>query len=179
MKMTQIDIDLDVYKALEAHRTSFNEPHNSILRRLLDIENNVKNEWVVLESDDGGERRSRRGGTYELKLLSTTVRCSSLKEVLKECLLRVESQKSGFLDKLSNYVSPRSGRHIVARQRTGVHPESPQLAQYAERLNDMWWFDTNISRGTCVRYLETIGRVAEIDPPQLIADVALSNELDD
>lgn len=159
----QIAVDLDVYKAIEAKRLSFDEPHNAILRRVLGLGSKPNS----LRSDDR-VRASRRGGEYELQIFGETVAVSSLKEVVRTALLKIEERKPGFIaNTLARHQTPR-GRRIVALTADEIYPGNPQLVRHAERLNSKWWFDTNISRRACQRYLTTMSILADIDPPILL-----------
>jgi hypothetical protein len=161
MSMTQISIDLDVYKALEARRLSFDEPHNAILRRELEIDGPAP---VVRRP--GHERMLRTSGDYELTVLGERIAVRSLREALSTALLKIESHQPGFLEKLSQRRT-RRGRRIVARRPEDIYPNRPQLVEHAARLNEEWFFDTNISRRACERYLGMIGLVASIEAPLL------------
>ena len=154
-------IDLDVYKALEAKRESFEEDYNAILRRLLSL--------VPSSSEQSKERPrvSRSSGDYLLYVLGGEIGVRSVREALRTALLKIESAKPGSLDKLSGRQT-KKGRRIVARKAEDIYPNRPQLLQYAAELNSEWYFDTNISRTTCERYLEIIGSVAGIQAPRLV-----------
>lgn len=161
MAFTHIPIDLDVYKALEANRISFDEPHNLILRRILGVRGTAPE-----QSPPDRERSLRSSGEYDLRILDETVRVRSLREALSTALLRVEGAQPGFLEKLTGRPTAR-GRRIVARKPEDIYPNKPQLIQHAARLNSEWYFDTNISRRACERYLVTVGLVAGIETPTL------------
>jgi hypothetical protein len=161
MAFTNIPIDLDVYKALEVRRVSFDEPHNTILRRVLGIQGSPP-VGPILER----ERAMRSSGDYELTILGKTKKVRSLREALSTALLDVEASQPGFLEKLTRRPTTR-GRRIVAHTPEEIYPGRPQLLEHAVRLNRDWYFDTNVSRKACERYLVTIGLVANIETPQL------------
>ena len=161
MSTTQISIDLDVYKALEARRLSFDEPHNAIMRRVLEIAG--PSPAVRLP---GRERMLRTSGDYEMTVLGESIGVRSLREALSTALLKIEVHQPGFLEKLSERRT-RRGRRIVARKPEDIYPNRPQLVEHAARLNEEWFFDTNISRRACERYLGLIGLVASIEAPVL------------
>ena len=161
MSSKQISIDLDVHKALESHRISFDETYNSILRRALRVDS-----FEPPARPQYRQRHSRKGGEYVLVVLWEKMPAQSLKEALARALRKIEKIQPGFLEKLSREKTSR-GRQIVARTPEEIYPGRPQLVTYAQRLNDDWWFDTNISRRGCQRYLDIIGKIAGIDPPQL------------
>ena len=110
---------------------------------------------------------TRSSGDYELTILGQTKKVRSLKEALSIALLDVEASQRGFLEKLTRRPTTR-GRRIVARTREEIYPGRPQLLQHAARLNADWYYDTNISRNACQRYLMTIGSVANIETPRLL-----------
>jgi hypothetical protein len=167
MAFTDIPIDLDVYKALEMRRISFGEPHNAILRRILGITalatvESIPERAMLPER----ERAMRSSGDYEVTILGKTKKVRSLREALSTALLDVEASQLGFLEKLTRRPTTR-GRRIVARTPEQIYPRNPQLVPHAARLSGEWYFDTNISRKACERYLVTIGQVANIETPQL------------
>jgi hypothetical protein len=161
MDYTNIRVDLDVYKALEARRSSFNETHNAILRRALSLTSPVP-----LDSKKS-MRFSRVSGNYTLQVLGERVAVRSIREALFTTLLKVEADQPGFLENLSERMTTK-GRRIVARKPEDIYSKRPQLKQYAVQLNSEWYFDTNISRRACERYLEIIGEVAGIKTPLLL-----------
>jgi hypothetical protein len=164
MTVTPIPIDLEVYKALEAKRISFNEPHNAILRRILGIGSASS---LLPEASSERLRTSRASGDYELRVMGKTIKVRSLREALSTTLLTVEADQPGFLDRLTERRTTR-GRRIVARSPADIYPNRPQLEQYAAPLTSEWLFDTNISRKACERYLVIVGLVANIETPRLL-----------
>lgn len=161
MAFNQIAIDLEVFKALEARRQSFEEPHNTILRRVLGIEGTPP-----INRPPDRERVLRASGTYEVSVLGETIRAKSLREALSAGLLKIEAAKPGFLEALTKRPTTR-GRRIVARRPEEIYPNKPQLEQHAARLNADWYFDTNISRRACERYLALAALVANVETPVL------------
>ncbi len=157
--MKQIDVDLDVHKAIEARRLSFGETENQILRRVFEIGMPAT---VSVRGVEPRERPSRRGGNYKSKLFGKEITSGSLKEVLKAAMLGIESQNPGFLEKLGGHRTVR-GRRIVARKPEELYPGKPQLVENcAERLDSKWWFDTNVSFNQTRRYLRAIADIAGI-----------------
>jgi hypothetical protein len=154
-----IHIDLDVHKALEAHRSAFHEEYNTILRRLLSLPS--------LEQPQERLRPSRSSGDYLLCLLGEEIEVKSVRGALRTALLELDSARPSFFDKLSKRQT-KKGRRIVSRKPEEIYPNRPQLFKYAAELKPGWYFDTNISRTTCERYLEIIGSVAGIQAPRLV-----------
>ncbi len=163
MSLTPIPVDLDVYKALEANRRTFDEPHNSILRRLL----NLNGDGPVESPSADRVRSSRTTGDYILEIGGEKIRVRSIREALSSALLKIEALRPGFFEKLTNRPTTR-GRRIVARSPGDVYPNKPHLATHAAPLNGEWYFDTNISRRACERYLVIAALVAGIPSPRLL-----------
>lgn len=162
MSRQAIEIDIDVYKAIEARRISFAETQNEILRRQFDIgaDRNSSPSGGLPRSTLGDKKR-RRSGTYLVTWTGGEVSGVSLKDVLKKTILAQEKRAPGFLETLSRHRTSR-GRRIVARKPEELYPGNPQLVeQGAERLDGRWWLDTNISTGQCQRYLDVVGELSK------------------
>ena len=54
---------------------------------------------------------------------------------------------------------------MIAKSPEGVYPQSPQLAEFAEKLDSKWWFDTNVGREQVAAYLRTMAKLARL--PQI------------
>ena len=165
MTMMNIPIDLEVYKALESKRISFNEAHNVILRRIVDVRGS-------LEIADSLRRSPspRVSGHYVVELLGERLEVRSIRDALGEALKFIEQKKPGFFEKLTMRPTTK-GRRIVARKREDIYTKS-HLVGFAAPLTPGWFFDTNISRRACERYLAIAAMVAEIDIPRLHEDVS-------
>lgn len=151
-----IEIDLDVNRAIETGRVSFDETHHAILRRLLGIEPRP-----VGVASRPKVRSPRSSGAYSTMVANRPVEANSLKELLRRVILVCAEGRPGFLDALAQS-STRRGRHIIADSPEGVYPQSPQLVEYAERLNSAWWFDTNIGKGQLSAYFKVIAKLARL-----------------
>ena len=141
-----IEIDLEVYKAIEVKRSSFAQKQNDILRELLDLHP----AWAPVErtlfQKEEGTTRKRITGDYDFLLFGTRHHSSSLKDSYLKCLVELGQQESGFFEKLSK-VEISAARRIIAKEPEELFIKSPHLAKdYAERLNDKWWVDINISQ---------------------------------
>jgi hypothetical protein len=148
----QIEIDLDVNRELEVRRMSFDETPNQILRRSFNLDR------AVLKGNTAPSppvRQTRRTGAYQTKILGLEITGMNLKEILRKALLAAEGQQAGFIEKLSRHRTSR-GRHIVGRKPEEIYPGKPQLHHCAERLDQRWWFDTNVSFNQAQRYLGVI-----------------------
>jgi hypothetical protein len=124
--MKQIEIDLDVSREIEVARLSFSETENDILRRLLRIG------WSEGSSVSRPEEQigQRSTGTFSF--------------TYKRLLLLIHADNSDFLSELAEQ-PVRRGR-IVSKDKQALYQTSPHLAeQYAEKLTDDYWYDTNLS----------------------------------
>lgn len=150
--MKAIDIDIEVHRAIEAGRLEFEESPNKILRRLLGIDIGP----IVPRS-----RVERSSGAYSTVLGTTTIEANGLKELLRRAILSGEKIRPGFVAALSSTPTPR-GRHIVANTPEGIYPKHPHLVTYAARLNDEWWYDSNVGRGQVASYLRKFARMLKL-----------------
>lgn len=154
--MKNIEIDLDVSKTIEAGRIGFEESPNQILRRLLGIDARPKNAGIRPVP-----RTPRSSGAYSTTLGSATIEANSLKELLRRAILLSDKIEPGFIERLSRQPT-RRGRYIVARQATALYPKSPQLAEYGERLDSEWWYDTNVGRTQVSAYLRQFAQLLNL-----------------
>lgn len=145
--MKSIEIDLDVHRAIENGRLSFEESENDVLRRLLGIDVRRPAE------SRPAPRLPRSSGAYSTHVGEKMIEANSLKELLRRVLLELERRWPGFLSSLAGQATPR-GRHIVSGTAQGLYPNAPHLAGLAEKVNDSWWFDTNVSRRQVEAYLK-------------------------
>lgn len=151
MKRT-IEIDLEVNKIIEANRQSFEETENSILRRLLRID-------PAAPSLIPKVRPPRSSGAYSTVVGKRPIEANSLKELLRRTILVLEAAAPGFIKRLSERTTPK-GRKIVAREPAQLYPRSPQLTEYAEKLADGWWYDTNVGRRQVAAYMRLFAEMA-------------------
>lgn len=142
---TKIAIDLDVYRAIENRRTSFDQSHNAILREMLELP-------TVEPNAVRRDRRPRRTGTYAFSLRGARFEAGNLREAYTRCLLKLGERDPQFFERLSRLDTKR--RRIVAANPTDLYLRRPELAEkYAARLTGPWWVDTNLSRKQCERRL--------------------------
>jgi len=161
--MTTIEIDLDVYKGIEARRISFDESHNDILRGDYGVHGIAHRAAAQIGAlPIGRAKQSRRSGNYAAAWLGGDVRATSLKSLLKGTILELAKSRPGFIDELSKHRTSR-GRRIVARKAEELYPNNPQLVEHgAEQLDSRWWYDTNVSTGQCSKYLAVIGELSGV-----------------
>lgn len=139
MDTTTIKIDIDVYRAIEARRTTFSQSHNAILREIFTLP-----ETLQRVSDPP----KRRTGTYGFIMLGERVEEGSLKAAYLACLLKMAELDPQFLERLSEKTT--KARRIVAREPRELYLRKPELSEkYASRLTGHWWVDTNLSQQQC------------------------------
>jgi hypothetical protein len=154
--MKTIDIDLDVYKAIENGRTSFEEGANEILRRLLRID-----PARAATGTTTRPRLPRSSGAYSTLIAGHAIEANSLKELLRRVILQSEKLQPGFVDQLA-LQRTQKGRRIVASSAADLYPRAPQLAEYADRLNAEWWYDTNVGRNQVASYFKLFARLLNL-----------------
>lgn len=152
--MKSIEIDLDVNRAIENGRSTFEEDHNAILRRLLGLDSAPSG-----KASRPRLRLPRSSGAYSTVIDGRPIEANSLKELLRRVILACSKGRRTFLRTLSE-TPTRRGRHIIARSPEAVYPETPHLVEYAEKLDDQWWYDTNVGRDQVAAYFKVIAKLA-------------------
>ena len=149
---TQIKIDLELHKLIEAKRTSLAQTQRDIIVAALSGSRPADEDQTAIVPSM--TRASRSRGKYGFDLFGKSYTEGSLKSVLKTVYLEIEDRQPGFIDKLSHYRTER-GRRLTARTPHEVYPGRPQLVEQgcAEKLANGWWFDTNVSAVATKRYL--------------------------
>jgi antitoxin VapB len=111
-------------------------------------------------------RQTRSSREYSLHLLGEEIKVRTLGEALSTTLLKLESAKPGFLDKLSK----RQTKRIIAHKPEDLFQNRPDLtSKYAYRLgNSEWYFKGLMSAEACATFLEEIASVAGIEEPRLV-----------
>jgi hypothetical protein len=170
--MKQIEIDLDVHRAIENGRTSFEEHENDILRRLLGIDSKR-----LGEPNRPRLRQPRSSGAYSVMIGKDPIEANSLKELLRRVILKGEKIRAGFIADLARVPTAR-GRHIVAISPEALYPKSPQLLEYAEKLNGEWWYDTNVGRYQVLSYLKIIAGMLNLPSLPAISKRSEKSTLD-
>jgi len=150
--MKQIEIDLDVNRAIENARIGFDESHNQILRRLLAIDGRPARQPGATPAI---ARAPRSSGAYSTVLGNMPIEANSLKELLRRVILKGDRMKPGLIEELAGLPTAR-GRYVVARTREGLYPRTPQLVDYAEALRQGWWYDSNVGRGQVLAYFRVV-----------------------
>lgn len=139
--MTQIEVTLATYKAIEAARLSFSESHDEIVRRVM------ASRRIPRTSD--GRRQSlpatRRRGNISVQLFGRCVDVANLKGGYIAILNSLARHKPSLFELLSHQGTRR--RRWIARDAAGLYLESPHLAEdHALAIGGDWFIDTNLSR---------------------------------
>ncbi|MAK63656.1 MAG: hypothetical protein CMF75_02765 [Maricaulis sp.] len=161
-----IELDLGLYKALEAHRASLEESQADILRRVLATASPpaepvppsrpIPRDWL-----DPEETTGRQTGRYQLRLHDKSYFAGSQKSAYRLALIWLERTRPGLLSLLSQEGTGR--RRVVARSPEALYPRSPQLTKHAEKLCDDWYVDVNLSREQKLARIKTACRLAGLE----------------
>ena len=150
--MRQVEIDIDVHRAIEAERQNFQESDNAILRRLLRIDRSIPG------VASPRPRLPRSSGAYSVVIENRPLEGNSLKELLGAVLGHLRDTHGGSMARIA--ASPRrGGRHVVATSPEALYPRSPHLVEFAVPLDDQWWFDGNVSRAQVGSILVELSRM--------------------
>lgn len=154
---TTIEIDIDVHRAIEARRVTFDQSPNDILRTVFRVSEAAPGPSGTMPPTPSTTRRT---GKFPYTLLGERNEGKSHKEVYIGCLRKLAARDPQFLERLS--AESTRGRRIVARTPSDLYISSPGLSEknHHFRLTDEWWVDTNLSSQTIYRRLETACEVA-------------------
>lgn len=164
---TTVKIDIDVHRAIEARRVTFDQSPNDILRKVFGLPD---------AAPDPSES-TRRTGRFPYTLLGEKTEGTSLKEVYMSCLRKLAARDPRFLKRLSKAAT--RGRRIVARTPDALYISTPELSRknLHSRLTGEWWVDTNLSRPMYARRLEIACEVAGLRyGVDLVLDFAIAWE---
>ena len=171
---TQINIDIDVYRAIEARRSEFDQSHNDILRTVFGLRTDKHHVSVpsmgqkpaephTVDSTllGAGDTKTRRTGLFTVELLGDNFNKYSLKDAYLLCLRLLSKLDPDFMENLSK--KETRARRIVAQRKEDLYKNNPRLAEeFAVRLLEGWWVDTNLSRNQIQNRLKAACEVAGI-----------------
>lgn len=145
IEIREIDIDVDVHRAIERARVSFGESENDILRRLLLAPRGSKAAPPRSEAAPKPARTEpRRRGLWTVEIGGRKIPAANLKHAYRTLLRELDASHPHFLESFA--AEQARGRRFVARSPAGLYGRSPHLARrHAERLADGWYFDSNLS----------------------------------
>ncbi len=156
--LAQIEVSLATFKAIEAARLSFTESHDDIVRRMLATKRS-RDAQPMREIARNTPPAQRKRGNIAVDLFGRSVPVANLKAGYIAALNSLVRHKPSLFELLAHEGTKR--RRWIARQATGLYPESPHLARdHALAITGDWFIDTNLSRAQIDQRLETACQLA-------------------
>ena len=151
--MREIEIDLDVHRAIEAARDSFEQAENDILRKLLGLGGNGTSvedrsahasQIAPINIESAIPVGQRKTGDWSVDFDNTRYIARNLREAYITAIDCLASKNPQFL---SEFAKEGVRRKFAAREAEHLYPNSPHLA--ASRHNNWhrisgWFVDLNI-----------------------------------
>jgi hypothetical protein len=156
--MAQISVSLTTWKAIESQRLSFDEDHDSIIRRALSVRNNAKKKAVhdMLRSDIPVQRKR---GDMSVNINGREIQVSNLKGAYIEILSQLVKIRPSLFQMLLKEGSDR--RRWIALSPAELFRLSPHLIrQHAYQIAPNWFIDTNLSKSQIQTRCERICALA-------------------
>jgi negative regulator of replication initiation len=147
LEMTEIQVDMDVYKAIEAHRVSFKQSKNDILREILGLKGAglVTAPPQKFTPNEEATTRKRATGDYSFELEGSTHTQPKLIDAYLLLVRLLARRDAAFLPALAKLTT--RNRRIVSKESTSLYLKSPHLAkEHAHKLVDDWYIDGNLSQ---------------------------------
>ena len=146
-----VSISLATYKAIEAQRLTFNESHDSIIRRALS-ERTSKRRPVVARSMDAIRGAGRRRGNVKVIMFGRAQSVMNLKDAYLVILTALVRHKASLFQLLA--VEGTERRRWIAASAESLFVTSPHLASgHAHEIAPNWFVDTNVSRAQIISRL--------------------------
>jgi AraC-like DNA-binding protein len=162
VELKRIGIDLDVNRVIEAHRRSFEESENDILRRLLladATEVDATNGLSLVTDLDVASFGMRNRGFWQVAWDSKVVGATSLKDAYCQLLVMANTAVPNLLDRLAS--ERARSRRYVARQPGDLYLSSPHLAKdHAIEVVPGWFVDLNLSEAQVAKRARVAARLA-------------------
>ncbi len=152
-EMTSISVDIDVHKAIEGRRKSFGQSPNQILRDVFNLD-------TPPAMPKEKPSRASGSGSYTIVVGGKSITEPSMKLAYKKAILALAATDRTFLQRLSLEETP--ARRIVATEPQNLYKASPGLVTYAERLDEKWWIDLNLSSQQASSRLAIACKVANL-----------------
>lgn len=159
--MAQISVSLTTWKAIEAQRLSFDEDHDSIIRRALSARTNAKKLAVreVLRADMPVQRKR---GDVTVFINDREIQVANLKAAYIEILSQIVKIRPSLFQMLLKEGSDR--RRWIALSPAELFPLSPHLIrQHAYQIAPNWFIDTNLSKSQIETRCERICALADLE----------------
>ena len=153
-KLRSILVDIDVHKAIEGRRSTFDQTDNDILREVFGL---------TAPTKPPAERgtRSSGDGRFKVTVEGRAITEGSMKQAYKRAIVALAKERPNFLQRLSELETP--GRRLVAKTPAQLYKTTPSLVTFAEPLERGWWIDTNLSRQQAISRLMMACRVANLN----------------
>ena len=169
--MNDVAVDIDVHKAIEAHRTSFKQSKNDILREILGLKGGGLTTPAPADPlpSSEGVTRKRAVGDYSFEFEGRKHTEQRLIDAYLLLVRLLAKRDAMFLPALAKLTT--RNRRIVAKEGTSLYLKSPHLAkEHAHKLVDDWYIDGYLSQ----EQVETRIRLAcEVAGLKLGKDVVL------
>ena len=146
-ELTEIEVDMDVYKAIEAHRVSFKQSKNDILREILGLKGLVLATTSAPKPAPSAEAATRKRaiGDYSFELEGSRHTQPKLIDAYLLLVRLLAKRNADFLPALAKLTT--RNRRIVSKESTGLYLKSPHLAkEHAHKLVGEWYIDGNLSQ---------------------------------
>lgn len=144
-KSREIEIGVDVSRAIERARRTFAESENDILRRLLVARPQpIRPRRGAGGGKDAPRGAARRRGLWTLEIGGRRLAAANLKDAYCALLRELAAAHPAFLQAFAD--EKTFGRRFVARSPAALYDRSPHLAgRHALPLGNGWYFDSNLS----------------------------------
>lgn len=153
-RLRSIQVDIDVHKAIEGRRSSFDQSENDILREVFGL-------TAPLKAPPQRPTRSSGDGRFRVTIGGRVIAEGSIKQAYKRAILALAKDRPHFLQRLGEIETP--GRRLIAKTPAQLYKNTPSLVSFAEPLDRGWWIDTNLSRQQAVSRLMMACRIAGLD----------------
>ncbi len=140
----QISVSLATWKAIESQRLSFEEDHDSIIRRALSARTTQRKQVAqALARHDVAVQRKR--GNMSIVVAGRTTPVANLKDAYITILSQLVKKRPSLFQQLLKEGNDR--RRWIAMTAEALFPLSPHLArQHAHQIAPNWYVDTNLSK---------------------------------
>lgn len=153
--MTEVEVSLATYKAIEAQRLSFAESHDAIIRRALAERIAKRRRAPALLGPRGA---ARRRGSIKLVLFGRETPCLNLRDAYLTGLRGLARYAPALFERMAAEGTAR--RRWSARSAEALYVSAPHLAvQFASEIVPDWFVDTNLSRA---QILARLGRACKL-----------------
>src|SRR3954467_12375080 len=143
MSSRQIEIDIEVHRAIERGRRARGEREKEILRRLLLPAPGRGARPAPARMTGAANAEPRRRGLWSVEIGGRHIPAANLKDAYRALLGELQAAHPDFLDTFGR--ERTFGRNFVARAPAELYGRSPHLVRHAQPLGGGWYFDSNLS----------------------------------